>query len=163
METTTDTRSTKHYLIEQILSYKTLFFNIVTIFSQFMWMSRSSCSSYHAWRFSWPWLSGTWISYHFTVTTAEVSHPLSHCAHIQCLVSINVQQASMNDSGCVFILYRGIQWHSFIHTSMSYAILSDCSSAAICHTAPTCNGILVGRFSPTAIPPPSALWWHGPT
>jgi len=27
METTTDAESTKHYLVEQILSYKTLFFN----------------------------------------------------------------------------------------------------------------------------------------
>ena len=35
----------------------------------------------------------------------------------------------------------------FIFTSMSGAIVSDCPSAAICHMAITCNGILVGRFN----------------
>ena len=35
----------------------------------------------------------------------------------------------------------------FIHTSMSAIILSDFPSAAICHTATKCNGILVGRFN----------------
>jgi len=30
---------------------------------------------------------------------------------------------------------------------MSDAALSDCPSAAICHTATTYNGILMGRFS----------------
>ena len=30
---------------------------------------------------------------------------------------------------------------------MSDAILSDCLSAAICHTATTCNGMLVGMFN----------------
>jgi len=34
----------------------------------------------------------------------------------------------------------------FIYTSMSDTVLSDCPSAAICHTAATWNGILVGRF-----------------
>ena len=31
--------------------------------------------------------------------TAETHHPPPHCAHIHCLVDINVQQASMNISG----------------------------------------------------------------
>ena len=35
----------------------------------------------------------------------------------------------------------------FIHASMSDAILSACRSAAICHTAAKCNGMLVGRFN----------------
>jgi len=35
----------------------------------------------------------------------------------------------------------------FIHALMSDTVLSDCPSAALCHTATTCNGILVGRFS----------------
>ena len=35
----------------------------------------------------------------------------------------------------------------FIHSSTSDAILSDCPSAVICHTATECNGILGGRFS----------------
>ena len=36
------------------------------------------------------------------VTTAEMHHPLPYCAHIHCLVSINIQQASMNISGYHF-------------------------------------------------------------
>jgi len=34
-----------------------------------------------------------------------------------------------------------------VHTSMSDAIVSDCPSVAICHTATACNRIMVGRFS----------------
>jgi len=35
----------------------------------------------------------------------------------------------------------------FICTPISDAILSDCPSAAVCHTATTCNRMLVGRFN----------------
>ena len=39
-------------------------------------------------------------------------------------------------------------WHvCFIRTSMSETILSDCPSAAICHTATNCNEVLAGRIS----------------
>ena len=34
-----------------------------------------------------------------------------------------------------------------IRTSISDAILSDCTSAAICHMGSKCNGIIVGRFN----------------
>ena len=37
-----------------------------------------------------------------TVTTTEMHHPLPHYVHIHCLVSINIQQASVNVSGCHF-------------------------------------------------------------
>jgi len=37
-----------------------------------------------------------------TVTIAEMHHPSSHCAPSHCLVSINIQQALMNFSGCNF-------------------------------------------------------------
>ena len=35
-----------------------------------------------------------------TVATTEKHHPSSHCAHIHCLVSINIQQALMNVNRC---------------------------------------------------------------
>jgi len=35
----------------------------------------------------------------------------------------------------------------FTDTPMSGTILSDCPSAAICHMATKCSGILVGRFN----------------
>jgi len=35
----------------------------------------------------------------------------------------------------------------FVRTSMSDSILSDCPSAAICHTATTCDRTSVGKFS----------------
>ena len=34
------------------------------------------------------------------VTTAKTYHPLPHCAHVHYLVSINVQQVSVNVNGC---------------------------------------------------------------
>jgi len=37
-----------------------------------------------------------------TVITAETHHPPAHCAHIHCLVSLNVQQALMDVNGCHF-------------------------------------------------------------
>ena len=35
-----------------------------------------------------------------TVDTAETTSPPSHCAHIHCLVSINIQQVSMEANEC---------------------------------------------------------------
>jgi hypothetical protein len=45
---------------------------------------------------------GTWTVSHIAVTTAETHHPLPYCAHILCLVSINIQQVSLNVNGCNF-------------------------------------------------------------
>ena len=89
------------------------------------------------------------LVFHIAVTTAETHHPLPHCAHIHCLVSINMQQVSMNVSGCHFFSTRRDIMTSlcFICTSISDIILSDCPSAAICHMATKRNGILVGRFN----------------
>jgi len=36
------------------------------------------------------------------VATAETHYPPSHCAYMHCLVSMNVQQMSINVSGCHF-------------------------------------------------------------
>ena len=51
-------------------------------------------------------------------------------------------------AGAVFFSFRKSVPHlCSIHTSMSDAIVSDCPSAAICHTATKWNGILVETFS----------------
>jgi len=41
--------------------------------------------------------------------TEEVHHPPPHCAHIHCLASVRIQQASTNDSRYNFFLHGGIQ------------------------------------------------------
>ena len=48
------------------------------------------------------WTSRTWLVFHVAVTTAETHHPLPHCAYVHCLVSINIQQVSMNIGRCNF-------------------------------------------------------------
>lgn len=54
------------------------------------------------------------------VATAETSRPTPYCTHIRkWMVSINVQQATLNVNECKFFC--------FICTSISGTILSDCS------------------------------------
>jgi len=50
----------------------------------------------------------------------------------------------------------------FICTSVSDIILSDCPSAATCHTATKCNGILTGRFNLYCHPTNIRLSHHWP-
>ena len=100
---------------------------------------------------------------HMTKPVSEqVTHcPCCHCwsaaltphwAHIHCSVSRNLHQVwcmslwwmSVGDN---FSACRNSVTHlCFICTSVSDTAVSDCPSAAICHTATTWNGILVGRF-----------------
>jgi hypothetical protein len=58
------------------------------------------------WVDSYAGLLRTWPMSCITFTTAETHHPLPHCSHIFCLVSVNVQQASMNVNGCNFSAWR---------------------------------------------------------
>uniref|UniRef100_W8CC33 Uncharacterized protein n=1 Tax=Gallus gallus TaxID=9031 RepID=W8CC33_CHICK len=44
-----------------------------------------------------------------TITTAGTYHPQPCCAYIHCLVSINIQPASMNVNGYNFFLHGGIE------------------------------------------------------
>ena len=92
---------------------------------------------------------------HITICTSggdllltEKHHPPTRCAHIHCLVSINIQQASIDVSGCNLFFMEEFSDTPFLHPhSMSNTVLSDCPSAAVCHTATKCSGILVGRFN----------------
>jgi len=95
-----------------------------------------ACKSLHQQR--WPTVS---------INTPETHHPLPCYAHSHCLVYINVQQVSVNVSGCYFFYLEEFSSALLLHTSKSDAMLSDCPSAAICHLATKCNGVLVGRFS----------------
>jgi len=66
------------------------------------------------------WSSGTWLVFHVAVTIAEVHHPSPHCDDIHCFITINVQQVSMNGSGCHFFLHGGIQWHTFASSTLVF-------------------------------------------
>ena len=88
-------RTQEHYLIEQILSYRTLFFNTVSTISSAISPEQElachSCKNLHQWR----WCTAA-------VATVEKHHPLPHCSHIHWLVCRNIQQALRNVSGCHF-------------------------------------------------------------
>jgi len=43
---------------------------------------------------------GMWLIFHILVAIANMHHPPPYSAHICCLVSINILQASMNINGC---------------------------------------------------------------
>ena len=58
------------------------------------------------------------LVFHVIVTTAETHHPLLHCAHIHCLVSINVQQALMNVSGCHFFCTKKFMDTPLLHREL---------------------------------------------
>jgi len=60
------------------------------------------------------------VACHITLTTAETHHPPPLCAHIHCLVSINVQEVAMNVSGCHFFYMEEFSSTPLLqHTSMS--------------------------------------------
>ena len=99
--------------------------------------------------------SCAWFVFHVAVTTAEMHHPSPHYTHIHCF-----KQASI---GVIFSTWRNsVIYLCFVHTSMSDIILSDCLSAANCHVATTCNGILVGRFNLYCHITNIHFWYCGP-
>ena len=149
MQNTTDTKRKitlfgRANLVE--LSYKTLFCNIDTTSSYaFSWEMNKS-------------LQATLVNVCMAIqNVACFSHlchhcwgtpPLPLCAHIHCLVATNIQQVLVNVSGCHFFLHGGVHWHTCAsYALLSNAFVSECHSAAICHMAMICNGILVGRFN----------------
>jgi len=70
----------------------------------------------------------------------------------------------MNVSGYIFFLHGGIQFNTF--ASYIFYVRSNMShspSAAICHTATKCNGILGGRFNLYYHPKNICLSGCGPT
>ena len=103
------------------------------------------------------WPSGMWPVFHVAVTSSEMHHLVPHCAHIHCLVFINIQQ--WMSVGTIFSTWRNSIPHlCFTHISMSNTIVWDHPSAAICHAVTTCNRILVGRFK-LCCHPTICLWY----
>jgi len=108
MESTTDTKSTAHCLIEQILSYWTVFFSIVTMISWFVWKS---------------WLR--WFSFcHVTAVHGNgkvvcLSCSCCHCWNVPLTISralFGLRKCSVNDNECQrvqFFLHRGVQLYTF--------------------------------------------------
>ena len=99
--------------------------NLHTVFFVSSFCSYVSISGTHLMRTSW---------YSFWCT--EVDNQL-HTQFLVCNILICTDELIER----LFILW------CFISFSTSDATLSDCHSAAICHTATKCNGIMVGRFS----------------
>ena len=91
-------RAQWHNLIEQILNYKALLFHTVTSVS-YAFLSAMNCLCAVLLKIC---TGGDDSLFHscYNYITAEM-HPL-HCTHNPRLISINVQQASMNVSGCHF-------------------------------------------------------------
>jgi len=129
-------RVQQHYLIEKILSYKSLLFNIVTIIvSALLRVQRqdeqepvcSACKNLN---------QSLWTT--VTVVT-EKHHP---SPPLQALMKVSGVQ--------LYSAWRNSIPHlCFIFTSMSDPILSDCPSAAICHMAK--NGMEYWQEGSTAM------------
>ena len=128
----------------------------------------------------------TTISYPFSPVTNKSLHavlvkisrgdPLSlspllkrttHCLAVLRATVWSVQTFSKHrwmSVGATFSTWRySAPLFCLIRTSMSDTIMSDCPSAAICHTATTWNGILVGRFIVYCHTTSIRLWHCGPT
>ena len=146
-------------MIKQILSYKALFFIIVTAISYAF--SPTMNKSLHAVLIKIctnrgdplllsPLMKHT--THCLTVLTSTLWSPLMFSKH---------HWMSM---GAIFFHMEEIRdTPLLICTSMSDAIVSDCPSAVICHMATTFNGILVGRFNFYCHTTNIHLWHYGPT
>ena len=126
-------------LIEQILTYRTLFFNIVTTMSYaFLPVMNKSM---HAMLVKTCTGGGDPLllkctTHHLTMFTSTVWSSETFSKH---------QWMSV---GAICSACRNSVLHlCFIHASMSDTILSEYSSAAVCHMATKRYGILVSRFS----------------
>jgi len=131
-------------LIEQILSYKTLFFQLshyheLCIFARNKWEPTfHDCKNLHQWR--WPTIN---------ITTAERHHPSTSLC-LPPLFGFQKCSASIKKYQWVpFFPHGGIQLRTLVSCSLpkSNAIWSDCPLTAIRHMATTCNKVLVGRFT----------------
>lgn len=131
----------------QILSYKTFLFNtITTISGAFLLVMNKSLHSMLA-KFC---TSSPELAFQVIVTD-QTHHPLPHCLHKHCLVSINIQQ-SLNE--CQWVLIFCVEKLNVTRTSASYTLslqtlnyqasllpsvvwqqhLTECCRKILCHT-----------------------------
>ena len=121
-------RAEKHSWIEKILSYKTLFFNVVTAISYaflpVMYKNKHvMLVKIYITHWRWPTV---------TVTAAKTHHPQPHCDDIPCLVYINVQQAAVNVSGCYFLYIKELNSTPLLYM-YSHFILHFVGLSLCCH------------------------------
>ena len=109
-------------------------------------------------------LSSTSLCHHCWNTPPTTSQCL------QPLFGLHQCSANVKCNQVTFFPHVGIQWHTFASSTlpchivrMPLVILSECPSAAICHTATKCNGILVGRVNPHCYTINTGLWCQGLT
>ena len=163
MENKADTKSTVTLLIKQVLSNKTLLFNsyhITYAFSPVMNKPACcTCKNLHKWRrprFTAAMMVTLLRKYCpsspiFTVLISTVWSPYTFSKR---------QQMSV---GAIFLHMEECKFTPLLHLHFHVrSILSDCPSAAICHMATKCNGILVGRFNLYYHPTNICLWHCGP-
>ena len=62
------------------------------------------------------WPSRTRLVFYIAFATPERHHSPSHCVHIPCLVSVNIQQTLMNVSKCNFFCMEEFNSTSLPHT-----------------------------------------------
>ena len=98
-----------------------------------------------SWYGSCVWLSRTQLVFHITVVTAETHYPPPHCAHINCLVSINVQEFQR----VPFFSLGGIQFHTFAPYAVPCQI-------PFCQTAPLLPSVTQQQNV-------TEYWWEGST
>jgi len=146
-------RAQSHYLTEQTLSYKMLFFNTAT---------SASCVFSSA-------MSKNLHVVLIKICTSRGDHCL--CCHCW--------NSSPTSTDCSPEMFRRHWWMSvgaffpawrnlvtplcLVHTPMSDAILSDCLSVAICHTATTYIRVVAGRFNLYCHTTIIRLWCHWST
>lgn len=142
METTTKRTKTLFY---RILNYRTLFFTVTTICYVF---SPTMSKSLHALRVKICMVIQKVVCLFHCCHHCWNTPPTTHCAHMHSLVSINIQKASMNVTGCHFFLVEEFSDTPLLHPHFHVRCYSiSLSLCCICHTATTCNSILVGRFN----------------
>jgi len=142
MENTSDTKSTITLFYSanshlQTTSFQDNNYHYLCIFDSNQKESAwYSCNNLLQWR--WPTV---------IVTTVETHHPSPQCSHPltgfhQCSARIYEWQSA------IFINMEEFNSIPFLHTRFHDTILSDCPSAAICHTATKLNGMLVQPLLP---------------
>jgi len=93
------------------------------------------------------WPSRMWHVFHIAVALLKHTAHCLTCAHIHCLIFVNVHQELMNISAATFSTWRNLMTYlsSYVHFHVRWHFVSP--SAAIYHTATTCNDIVAGRFN----------------
>jgi hypothetical protein len=92
----------------------------------------------------------------------RATHRLPHCANIHWLVSVNVQQASVNIIRCKFFRMEEFIYTPLFH--MPFHVRRHFVRLPLgCRTATKFNGILTGRFNLYCHIINIRLWRRGPT